>query len=93
MAELFPTKVRYTALSTSYQLASVAGGSIAPLIGTILLQTTGASVTVALYATIVAIPALISVYRSRESRGIDFFAPEPSARSSCIGIPKGQPAE
>lgn len=77
LAELFPTRVRYTALSSSYQLASVAGGSIAPLIGTVLLQTTGASVTVALYATVVAVPALVSVYRSRESRGIDFFAADP----------------
>ena len=76
MAELFPTRVRYTALSTSYQFASVAGGSVAPLIGTVLLQTTGASVSVALYATVVAIPALISVLRSRESRGVDFFAAE-----------------
>ena len=92
MAELFPTKVRYTALSTSYQLASVAGGSIAPLIGTVLLQTTGASVTVALYATVVAIPALISVYRSRESRGIDFFGPE-LLDAGMGGVPKAQPAE
>jgi MFS family permease len=83
MAELFPTRTRYTALSTSYQLASVAGGSVAPLIGTMLLQATGSSVTVALYATAVAIPALISVYRSRESRGVDFFSAE------HLGTPDG----
>ena len=76
MAELFPTRVRYTALSTSYQFASVAGGSFAPLIGAVLLQVTGTSVSVAVYATVVAVPALISVLRSRESRGIDFFAAE-----------------
>ena len=90
MAELFPTKVRYTALSTSYQLASVAGGSIAPLIGTVLLQVTGASVAVAFYATLVAVPALISVWRSRESCGVDFFAPEPL--QAIGGIPGQQPA-
>ena len=91
MAELFPTKVRYTALSTSYQFASVAGGSIAPLIGTVLLQMTGASVAVAFYATLVAIPALISVWRSRESCGVDFVGHEP-LQASMGGIPSRQPA-
>lgn len=91
MAELFPTKVRYTALSTSYQCASVAGGSIAPLIGTVLLQWTGASVAVAFYATLVAIPALISVWRSRESCGVDFLGHEP-LQASMSGIPSRQPA-
>jgi MFS family permease len=76
LAELFPTRTRYTALSTSYTLASVAGGSVAPLIGALLLQATDAAITVAFYATAVAIPALISVYLSRESRGIDFFSAE-----------------
>jgi hypothetical protein len=41
-----------------------------------MLQTTGSAVTVAFYASAVAIPALISVYLSREARGIDFFGSE-----------------
>jgi MFS family permease len=76
LAELFPTRTRYTALSTSYTVASVAGGSVAPLIGAILLERTGVAISVAFYATAVAIPALVSVYFSRESRGIDFFSAE-----------------
>ncbi len=76
MAELFPTRTRYTAMSTSYTVASVAGGSVAPIIGTILLERTGAAIAVAFYATAVAIPALISVWFSRESRGVDFFSAE-----------------
>ena len=92
MAELFPTKTRYTALSSSYQLASVAGGSVAALIGTLLLQTTGSAVTVAFYASAVAIPALISVYLSRESRGIDFFGSERN-ETPDISINMGPTAE
>ena len=76
MVELFPTRTRYTAMSTSYTIASVAGGSVAPLIGTILVESTGAAITVAVYAAAVAVPALVSVYFSRESRGIDFFSAE-----------------
>lgn len=68
-AELFPTKVRYTALSVSYQLASVLGGSIAPILGTYLLKATGQPIYVALYAAAIAIPALICAFLARETRG------------------------
>ncbi len=73
-AELFPTRVRYTALSTGYQLASVAGGSLAPLIGTLLLQRTGSPVAVAVYATVMAAPAIVCVILSRETRRADLTA-------------------
>jgi MFS family permease len=73
MSELFPARFRYTALSTSYQFASVAGGSVAPLIGALLLRATGSGVSVAVYATAVAIPALIAVVFSRETKGIDLL--------------------
>lgn len=59
VTEMFPTRVRYTALSTSYQLASVLGGSIAPLIGTLLVARTGTPVSVAIYAAVMVVPALI----------------------------------
>lgn len=71
MAELFPTRVRYTALSTSYQLASVLGGSIAPIVGTLLVTFTGSSVFVGLYAVLMALPAAAAVTLSGESRGRD----------------------
>ena len=66
--ELFPTRVRYTALSAGYQLASVAGGSLAPLIGTWLLQRTGTPAAVAVYAGVMAAPAILCVIFSRETR-------------------------
>ncbi len=70
-AELFPTKVRLTAMSLSYQLASVLGGSIAPIVGTLLIERTGQASNVAIYATLMAIPALIVLALSRETRGAD----------------------
>ncbi|MFG1466663.1 MFS transporter [Xanthobacter sp. DSM 24535] len=79
MTELFPTRVRYTALSTSYQLASVAGGAVAPLVGAVLLQVTGSAVSVAVYASLVAIPALVSVALSREAKGVEFFSTDTTA--------------
>lgn len=73
LTELFPTSVRYTALSASYQLATVAGGAAAPLIGAVLVQATGTPLSVAIYASLVAVPALICILRSREARGVEFF--------------------
>lgn len=75
MAELFPTRVRYTALSTSYQLASVLGGSIAPIVGTLLVSYTGSAAFVAGYAALMAVPAVVAVYLSGESRGQDISVP------------------
>jgi MFS family permease len=84
MAELFPTRVRYTALSTSYQLASVLGGSIAPLVGTLLLHQTGSAFSVALYATAMAIPAVAAVWLSRETRALDVAADIPGHQQSVV---------
>lgn len=52
------------------------GGSIAPIVGTLLVSYTGTAAFVAGYAIVMAIPALIAVANSRESRGQDFaFSP------------------
>lgn len=68
-SELFPTRVRYTGLSAAYQVASVFGGSIAPLIGAALLAHFGSAFSVAAYAAVVGAPALISIWTARETRG------------------------
>ena len=41
LAEMFPTRIRYTALSVSYGFAVVLFGGFAPLISTLLVQVTG----------------------------------------------------
>jgi MFS family permease len=74
VTELFPTRVRYTALSAGYQFASVVGGSVAPLIGTLLLQRTGHPILVAVYAALMVVPAIICVLLSHETRHIDITA-------------------
>jgi MFS family permease len=73
-SELFPTRIRYTGLSAAYQTASVFGGSIAPLLGAFLLDKTGMAVSVAVYAFLVALPALATVAVSAETRGADLEA-------------------
>eukprot|EP01133_Synstelium_polycarpum_P030539 gene30539-37934_t len=72
--ELFPTHVRYSAMSISYQVASVVGGSVAPLIATLLLNATGTPHAVIIYAAVMVIPGIVCVLLSKETRGADLTA-------------------
>ena len=69
--ELFPTSARYTGFSLGYQLATVASGAVAPVVGVALLTAYASTVPVSIYATAMALPALIVLRVSRETRGID----------------------
>ena len=72
--ELFPTATRYTGFSAGYQLASVASGAVAPIIGVKLLARYDSSVPVSIYATAMALPALAALWRARETRATDLSA-------------------
>jgi MFS family permease len=69
--ERFPTAARYTGFSLGYQLASVLGGALAPVVGVALLDRYGSTVPVSLYAAGMALPALVAVWRAAETRGAD----------------------
>lgn len=69
--ELFPARVRYTAMSTSYSAATVLGGALAPIIGTWLLHTFGIPFAVAIYATLMTLPAIYVMFTTPETRGRD----------------------
>ena len=49
MAEMFPTRMRYSGVSLGYQVTSILAGSLAPIIATALLSTFKSSTPVALY--------------------------------------------
>jgi MFS family permease len=72
--ELFPTAARYTGFSLGYQLATVASGALAPLIGVALLAAYGSAIPVSLYAAAMTGPALTCLGLSRETRGVDLEA-------------------
>jgi len=59
LSELFPTKVRFTALSIGYSLAVTIFGGFAPFIAAFLIRTTGSPVSPALY--VVAAAAISSI--------------------------------
>jgi MFS family permease len=71
MAEMFPTRMRYSGVSLGYQVTSIFAGSLAPSIAAALLKAYDSSVPIALYLAIAAAITLVAVYFTRETKGID----------------------
>ncbi|WP_321806389.1 MFS transporter [Burkholderia sp. BCC1993] len=69
MTEMFPTNVRYTALSLCYQVAPLMAGSLAPLIGLSLLERYHSSTPIALYLVAAALISIVCVGFAKETRG------------------------
>jgi MHS family proline/betaine transporter-like MFS transporter len=68
LAEMFPTRVRYTALSVSYGFAVVLFGGFAPLISTWLVDATGNPFAPAFYVMTGGALSAIAILSMREYR-------------------------
>ncbi|PSJ43095.1 MFS transporter [Allosphingosinicella deserti] len=71
IAELFPTRIRYSGVSIAYQLTSIVAGSLAPIIALALYQETKSATPVALYVAAACLISGVSALLARETRGID----------------------
>jgi MFS family permease len=71
MAEMFPTRMRYSGVSLGYQVTSIVAGSVAPAIATWLLDTFGSAVPIAIYLAAASVITLIAAIFTRETKGID----------------------
>ena len=69
MAEMFPTRMRYSGVSLGYQVTSIFAGSLAPIIAPRLLKDFGHWLPVALYLVIASIITIVAVYFARETKG------------------------
>ncbi len=74
MAEMFPTRMRYSGVSLGYQVTSIVAGSLAPIIAVRLLDSYGSSVPIAWYLVGVAAITLVAVAFTRETYGLDLGA-------------------
>ena len=70
MAEMFPTRMRYSGVSLGYQVTSVIAGSIAPIIAVSLLSTFESSVPVAIYLAAACLITALVVLTLKETRGL-----------------------
>lgn len=71
MAEMFPTRMRYSGVSLGYQVTSIIAGSLAPLIAVKLLDVYDSSVPIAIYLAAACLITLVAVVFTRETKGID----------------------
>jgi len=71
MAEMFPTRMRYSGVSLGYQVTSIVAGSLAPLIAVKLLDIYGSPVPISIYLAIACAITLVAVLFTRETNGID----------------------
>ncbi|MGV0851192.1 MFS transporter [Mycolicibacterium phlei] len=71
MAEMFPTRMRYSGVSLGYQVTSIVAGSLAPAIATWLLDEFNSWVPIALYLAAAAAITLVAALFNRETKGID----------------------
>lgn len=70
MAEMFPTRMRYSGVSLGYQVTSIVAGSLAPIIAVRLLNTYESAVPIAIYLAAAAAITAIAVLFTRETKGI-----------------------
>lgn len=71
MAEMFPTRMRYSGVSLGYQVTSIVAGSLAPAIATWLLEKYGSAVPIALYLAGASLITLVAALFNRETKGLD----------------------
>jgi MFS family permease len=74
MAEMFPTRMRYSGVSISYQVTSIVAGSLAPVFATEWLKATGSWWPTALYLAIAGVITAVAVVALRETRGASLRA-------------------
>src|SRR5690349_19716613 len=70
MAELFPTRMRYSGVSLGSQVTSIVAGSLAPIIATGLLSKFDSSVPIASYLLMASLVTIVAVVFARETKGI-----------------------
>jgi MFS family permease len=71
MAEMFPTRMRYSGVSLGYQVTAIVAGSLAPIIAVWLLRAYGSGLPIAVYLAVASALTLIAVCFAKETNGID----------------------
>jgi MFS family permease len=77
-AELFDTRVRYSAMSLAYQFAAIAGGAVTPILATGLYARYHTNLWIATYMAATCAVALACVIRLKETVARDLEEPGPS---------------
>ncbi|HYJ31520.1 MAG TPA: MFS transporter [Allosphingosinicella sp.] len=71
IAELFPTRYRYSGASIAYQLTSIFAGSLAPIVATAIYRSTGSAFWIAVYVGAACLISGVTALLARETRGVE----------------------
>lgn len=74
MAEMFPTRMRYSGVSLGYQVTAIFAGSWAPLIGTTLLREYDDWLPIAIYVLLAGACSVVAAIYMTESKGVSLLA-------------------
>ncbi len=86
IAEMFPTKVRYSGASMGYQVAGIFGGALAPIISVALLDRYDSSVPVSFYVVAVLVITIGCVLGAPETSKTDLKAELPPDRQKAGAV-------
>ncbi|UKA67254.1 MHS family MFS transporter [Arthrobacter sp. FW306-05-C] len=70
MAEMFPTRMRYSGASLGSQVTSIFAGSLAPLLATQWLKDAGSWVPTAIYLVVACAITAVAVLSLKETKGV-----------------------
>jgi metabolite-proton symporter len=71
IAELFPTRTRYSGASIAYQLTSIFAGSLAPIIALWLYHRHHSALPVAIYVAVACAISGVTAFLARETKGVE----------------------
>ena len=74
IAELFPTRIRYSGASIAYQLTAIFAGSLAPIIAVWMYRQYGSAVPVSIYVGVACLISGVSAVLARETKGVELSA-------------------
>lgn len=74
MAELFPTRMRYSGVSLGSQVTAILAGSLAPILAIQWLRDFGSWLPIAIYIFIACVVTAVAVVSLRETKGISLQA-------------------
>jgi MFS transporter, MHS family, proline/betaine transporter len=69
LAELFPTRVRFTGMAISYNLSTALFGGTAPIVALWLLNRFHTPVAIGVYLMVMCVLAMLSMWRYRDRSG------------------------
>lgn len=69
LAEIFPTRMRYSGSSFCYQISSILAGSIAPIIATLLWKNYDSTVPITIYIFGVILLSIFAIFMLKETGG------------------------